>query len=921
MKNKSNRSVGKHVLCALYCAALAGGGLTLAAPPIPGGAAADINANRFVVVDCLLPGQVRKLGGQMTYLSPRTPTKSTGSECEIRGGEYVAYDRANFATSLQVWMPKAKEGDPQAETYVGEIFEKGMGQPADPAKAAEWYQKAADKGYAQAQTNLAYLYEKGIGVPADPVKALNLYRQAAGISTDQLTFASEVTKVQTQAQSQLDAMAAQLERATGEADSLRAQLLDSENRVEKRRMALAAARRDANDLRQKLAAAKQGDPAESADRLAHLKQLERDLKDREGRIAEQQSEVNDLEKTAAQDKAQLEAKIAAAGAQDAALRKELGDKNTDAATLRGQLAAAQERVAATNQRVDELTAQLNAERGNIKREHDRLAQDLAGAGAGKQADNERTRQALAEREAQISQQSALIASLQSQKKSYDEQFAQLKSQKTADASSVRGQLASAQDQQSATNRRVEELTAQLNAERDAIKKEHERMAQDSKGALAGKQAENDRMRQALADREAQLSQQSGVIAALQSQRKNYDDQIASLKAQEAKEAQQSKQQAADLQNARAELASTQQRFLQTQQRLSDAESKFNRDRAQIAAEREQMAKARASVAADQMKEVQRLAQEVGSREKQLIEQRAQIAALQAESKEYTAQIDRLKPAAALAMRSGHDETEPPLSPPHAFATLPKGVIVGNYHALIIGNNSYQYMPNLETAVNDARAVDKVLKEHYGFKTRVLENATRAQLLSALNDYRMSLKDSDNLLIYYAGHGELDEKNQRGYWLPVNARREDNTEWVSDQMITDQIALMAARHVLVVADSCYSGSMTRSSGLRLVSKGTDDAEVKRITALSKLPSRTVLTSGGEKPVLDGGGGANSIFARALLDILTRNDGILEGSALWNQIFDPVKHAAAQFKVDQSPRYSVLPDAGHMNGEFLFVPRAS
>jgi len=73
-------------------------------------------------------------------------------------------------------------------------------------------------------------------------------------------------------------------------------------------------------------------------------------------------------------------------------------------------------------------------------------------------------------------------------------------------------------------------------------------------------------------------------------------------------------------------------------------------------------------------------------------------------------------------------------------------------------------------------------------------------------------------------------------------------------------------------------------------------------------------------LDGGGGANSIFARALLDILNRNEGILEGSALWNQLFDPVRQAAARFKVEQSPRYSVLPDAGHMNGEFLFVPRA-
>src|SRR5476649_1263118 len=135
-KKKPEPYVRMRLLCAAASAAIAVGGLALAGP-VPSSSAMEMNANRFVVVDCLLPGQVRKLGGQMTYLSPRTPTKSTASECEIRGGEYVAYDRANFATSLQVWLPKAKEGDPQAETYVGEIFEKGMGQPSDPAKAAE----------------------------------------------------------------------------------------------------------------------------------------------------------------------------------------------------------------------------------------------------------------------------------------------------------------------------------------------------------------------------------------------------------------------------------------------------------------------------------------------------------------------------------------------------------------------------------------------------------------------------------------------------------------------------------------------------------------------------------------------------------------------------------------------------------------
>ena len=40
----------------------------------------------------------------------------------------------------------------------------------------------------------------------------------------------------------------------------------------------------------------------------------------------------------------------------------------------------------------------------------------------------------------------------------------------------------------------------------------------------------------------------------------------------------------------------------------------------------------------------------------------------------------------------------------------------NYYALVIGNNSYRNLPKLKTAVNDAREVERVLREKYGFKT-------------------------------------------------------------------------------------------------------------------------------------------------------------------------------------------------------------
>jgi len=252
--------------------------------------------------------------------------------------------------------------------------------------------------------------------------------------------------------------------------------------------------------------------------------------------------------------------------------------------------------------------------------------------------------------------------------------------------------------------------------------------------------------------------------------------------------------------------------------------------------------------------------------------------------------------------------------------LPRELKVGDYHALIIGNNKYQNLPSLDTPVADAQAVDETLRTRYGFKTRVLTNATRADILTAINDYKSVLKSDDSLLIYYAGHGELDKANLRGYWLPVNAQRENTTEWISDQSITDLIAVLPARHVLIVADSCYSGAMTRSTGVGLISKGGNQAQVQRLVKLAKLPSRTVLTSGGEQPVLDAGGGGHSIFARVFLQVLRSNDRVMEGSAVYGALFDEVRGSAARYKVNQEPRYSQIADAGHLNGEFLFIPRS-
>jgi len=147
------------------------------------------------VVDCLLPGQTRMLGNQV-YITPRRPVMTTASDCRIRGGEYVAYDRADYKTALNVWMASAESGDAEAQANVGEIFERGLGSEPNYEAAIIWYKKAADQGNKRALFNLGTLYEQGLGVDQDKLIAMNYYRQAWGLPEDSLVYQSALDEQQ-----------------------------------------------------------------------------------------------------------------------------------------------------------------------------------------------------------------------------------------------------------------------------------------------------------------------------------------------------------------------------------------------------------------------------------------------------------------------------------------------------------------------------------------------------------------------------------------------------------------------------------------------------------------------------------------------------------------------------------------------------
>jgi hypothetical protein len=293
-----------------------------------------------------------------------------------------------------------------------------------------------------------------------------------------------------------------------------------------------------------------------------------------------------------------------------------------------------------------------------------------------------------------------------------------------------------------------------------------------------------------------------------------------------------------------------------------------------------------------------------------------IAQLEADKRKNTQTL------AALPVRSPSASADSvPQIAPQADPRIVAGVNFGRYYALIIGNQNYQLLDKLQTPANDADRAARILRDRYGFTVQVLKDSDDVAMLKALNDLNAVLKPGDNLLIYYAGHGIRlkSDRTEAGYWLPVNSEpAPKDTFWVPNEQITSHLARLAATRILVVADSCYAGLLSTDPSYMFVDSKSGYTK-DYITYKLPKRSRLLISSGGDNPVLDTGGGSNSVFARAFLDELESNQAVLATPDLFGRVFRRVEAGASRSGFKQKPEFKSIKGAGHEVGDFFFVPR--
>lgn len=244
-----------------------------------------------------------------------------------------------------------------------------------------------------------------------------------------------------------------------------------------------------------------------------------------------------------------------------------------------------------------------------------------------------------------------------------------------------------------------------------------------------------------------------------------------------------------------------------------------------------------------------------------------------------------------------------------IASIPKTINLGRSWFLGIAINKYEHWSQLNNAVKDVDDFAALLLNGYDIEKECCtiiknEEATESNIHRALKRLRTEVQPTDKVLIYYSGHGHL-ENQKRGFWVPQDAEKDSTFDYVSNSTILEYLEDINSLHTLLISDACFSGSLLMS--------GATKSEDLALEELEQKPSRWALCSGRHnEEVHDGPPGENSPFAKALLTILRENTkDLLNIGALVNQV---IQLTRTRYK--QLPLGSPVSVDGHKWGEYVF-----
>ena len=199
------------------------------------------------------------------------------------------------------------------------------------------------------------------------------------------------------------------------------------------------------------------------------------------------------------------------------------------------------------------------------------------------------------------------------------------------------------------------------------------------------------------------------------------------------------------------------------------------------------------------------------------------------------------------------------------------------YALLFATDEYDEWNDLINPIKDAKTIAAELEEVYGFETELVTNSNKDDILIKLRDYaQRDYGQYDQLLVFFAGHGQFDDIYGQGYIVGKDSRLNDpaKSSYISHSVLRGIIDNIPSQHTLLVMDVCFGGTFDPLIA-RGGTRGQDNlynelATEEFIKRKLRYKTRRYITSGGKEYVSDGRPGQHSPFASQFIEAL-RNYG--------------------------------------------------
>ena len=241
------------------------------------------------------------------------------------------------------------------------------------------------------------------------------------------------------------------------------------------------------------------------------------------------------------------------------------------------------------------------------------------------------------------------------------------------------------------------------------------------------------------------------------------------------------------------------------------------------------------------------------------------------------------------------------------ALLAENNPMGKTWVVFVENSSYKDLAALDGPIKDASTIQRALANYQISNVIHKVDMTKAEMERYFNiELRDLLKTNQvkSLLVWYAGHGKFI--NDVGYWIPVDAKRDDEFTYFNINSLKAGMQSYAnLTHTLVVSDACESGpgfyQQMRSS--------KDEPTCDNVQALA-LQSAQVFSSAGYELAVD-----NSQFTRTFANTLINN----KNACIPIETIVKYVSAAVANNNQQKPEFGKIAGLQDENGTFFFIAK--